>query len=157
MRWLRGTAEATRERGDLAPIRIFADEIELIGFVAPTGQRITDMLLRGQDLAFLPRGADPEPANWVWISSRDIVMVVPPPLVGRRAWPEPRDLRSVSLRVAEYRVHGTMHLVPGDELGVDLRRRQPFLPLTAARVESPARSERFDVVIVNTARARVER
>jgi hypothetical protein len=156
MRWLRGIAEETPETGELAPIRIFADEIELIGFVAPAGQRITDMLLRGQDLAFLPRGADPEPMNWLSISPHEMLMVVPPPLQRRTTWLAERDLRTVSLCVGPYRVRGTIHLAPGDDLAVDLRRRQSFLPLTRAQIDGDGASDRVEVVIVNLARARVE-
>lgn len=51
MRWLRGGQQrATRVDQRLDPIRILTPVLELEGFVAPTGQRITDLLLRGQDL-----------------------------------------------------------------------------------------------------------
>lgn len=158
MAWLRGTADEALEGAELAPVRIFTDEIELLGYVAPAGQRVTDMLLRGQDLAFLPRGAEPEPANWVSIAPYELLMVVPPPLQRRPTWHAERDLRTVSLCVGQYRVRGTIHLAPGAELGVDLHRRQSFLPLTRAKVTGGGgRSEHVEVVIVNLARASVER
>lgn len=153
MQWLRSPAEtAPRDAQDLAPIRIFTDEIELDGYVAPAGQRITDILLRGQDIAFLPSGADASPDNWILISPSEILLVAPPPLARRGRWPEPRDKRTVWLRVGDYRVCGTAHLAPGVDPET-LGRRQSFLPLTDARVGDV----RFAVVIVNLARAALER
>ena len=84
---LHGATEvATRNSRELAPIQIFTDLIELTGRVAPAGQRITDILLRGQDLAFLPAGAAPEPENWILIAPTDILFVSPPPMAPRAPW-----------------------------------------------------------------------
>lgn len=149
MPWLRGATEAApRDSRELAPIRIFTDLIELTGFVAPAGQRITDILLRGQDVAFLPSGADVEPENWILISPNEILLVAPPPLATRAAWRERRDRRAIALCVGRYRVNGTAHLAPGVEPS-HLASRAGFLPLTDAHVDE----ERFSVVIVNLARA----
>ena len=99
---LHGATEvATRESRELAPIRIFTDLIELTGRVAPAGQRITDILLRGQDLAFLPAGADPEPETWILIAPTDILFVSPPPMAPRaigRASPSVHGGRADVLR-----------------------------------------------------------
>jgi hypothetical protein len=149
MPWLRGATEAApRESRELAPIRIFTDLIELTGFVAPAGQRITDILLRGQDVAFLPAGAQAEPENWILISPTEILFVAPPPLAPRAPWRERRDRRAISLCVGRYRVKGTAHLAAGVEPS-QLTTRPGFLPLTDARVGD----ERFSVVIVNLAQA----
>ena len=152
MPWLRGATEAPpRDTGPLAPIRIFTDLIELTGFVAPAGQRITDILLRGQDVAFLPTGADSDPENWILIAPTEILLVAPPPLGPRAAWRERRDRRPMALCVGRYRVSGTAHLAPAVEPSL-LTSRPGFLPLTDARVEA----ERFSVVIVNLAGAVVD-
>jgi hypothetical protein len=149
---LHGATEvATRESRVLAPIRIFTDLIELTGRVAPAGQRITDILLRGQDLAFLPAGAAPEPENWILIAPTDILFVSPPPMAPRAPWRARRDQRAVALCVGRYRVRGTAHLAPGVE-PAQLPSRPGFLPLTDARVDE----ERFSVVIVNLARAVID-
>jgi hypothetical protein len=149
MPWLRGATEvAPRDSRELAPIRIFTDLIELTGFVAPAGQRITDILLRGQDVAFLPAGARVEPENWILISPADILLVAPPPLSPRAPWRERRDRHAISLCVGRYRVRGIAHLAPGVEPS-QLASRAGYLPLTDARVDD----ERFSVVIVNLARA----
>ena len=152
MPWLHGATEvAPGDRRALAPIRIFTELIELTGFVAPAGQRITDMLLRGQDVAFLPAGADAEPENWILISPADILFVAPPPLAPRAPWRERRDRRFVALCVGTYRVRGTAHLAAGVEPS-QLTMRPGFLPLTDALVDE----ERFSVVIVNLARAMID-
>ena len=152
MPWLHGATEvAPGNSRALAPIRIFTELIELTGFVAPAGQRITDILLRGQDVAFLPAGADAEPENWILISPTDILFVAPPPLAGRAPWRERRDRRVVALCVGRYRVRGTAHLAAGVEPS-QLTTRPGFLPLTDALVDE----ERFSVVIVNLARAMID-
>ena len=152
MPWLRGATEAApRDSRALAPIRIFTELIELTGYVAPAGQRITDILLRGQDIAFLPAGADAEPENWILISPTDILFVAPPPLAPRAPWRERRDRRPIALCIGRYRVKGTAHLAPGVEPS-QLAARPGFLPLTDARVGDG----RFSVVIVNLSRAVVD-
>ncbi|HET6380168.1 MAG TPA: ATP-binding cassette domain-containing protein [candidate division Zixibacteria bacterium] len=40
----------------------------------------------GQDLAFLPAGAEASPDNWIMVSPSDILVVVPPPLPTRPDW-----------------------------------------------------------------------
>ena len=155
MRWMRGSETTTRGTEDLSRVRIFTDELELHGFIAPTGQRVTDMLLRGQDLAFLPDGADPAPEAWVSVAPGDVLFVVPPPLASPLAVPDEYRLVEVTLAVGNHRITGSIHLREGERIGADLARRQPFLPMTRATLESPQGSpEQVDVVIVNLARGR---
>lgn len=157
MQWPTAPADASPDNARLAPIRIFTDDLELHGFVAPGGRRVTDLLHHGDRLDFLPVGAADDPGNWVAITPSEILMVSPPPLDPRRLrWPDERDLRTVSLRVGEYRVRGTIHLQPGGELSFDLYGRQAFLPLTSAELSRGTSVERLDVVIVNLARSGIE-
>lgn len=151
MRWLRpGSKHENDPAARLEPVRILTPELALDGFVAPTGQRITDILLRGQDLAFLPRGADPAPGNWVQISPSDLLIVIPPPLPRARGWQEPTQLANASVQVGPYRVSGTAHLRAGDALNDDFRARQPFLPLTGASITAADGSvEEVEVAIVS--------
>lgn len=152
VRWRRVTdAPSEAERRQLAPILIVTAEVELVGHVAPTGQRITDMLLRGQDLAFLPMGAPDEHANWITIAPADILFVAPPPLGTTNGWRADRGRKEVSVRVGPYRVRGTAHLAPETVDLRELRATQPFLPLTKAHVRRDAsdRDDAHDVVIVN--------
>jgi hypothetical protein len=151
MRWLRpGSKHENDPTEQLEPVRILTPELALDGFVAPTGQRVTDILLRGQDLAFLPRGADPAPGNWILISPSDLLIVIPPPLPRARGWQEPMQLANASVQIGPYRVSGTAHLRPGEALDDDFRVRQPFLPLTSASITAADGSvEEADVAIVN--------
>ena len=153
MRWLRGR-DPTGSPDDLAPVRIFTDALELRGSIAPAGQRVTDILLRGQDLAFLPEGAEPVPEAWVWVSPNDVLFVLPPPLAGpARAG---RDLRQipVTLSVGPYRIAGRVHLVAGEEVDPGMAARQPFLPVTDATIEGPdGWADQASVTIVNLAHA----
>jgi hypothetical protein len=124
MRWLRSGKQ--REKGPdqaLEPVRILTPDLALDGFVAPAGQRITDILLRGQDLAFLPAGANPEPGNWVFIAPSDLLVVIPPPLQKRRDWREPVARAAASVVIGPYRVRGTAHLRPGERF-----QRPPAVP-----------------------------
>ena len=150
MRWLRG-GQQRKARVDqrLDPIRIFTPMLELEGSVAPTGQRITDLLLRGQDLAFLPAGAAEAPENWLFVAPSDILVVIPPPLPRAAQWTEPSERIGLSVEVPPYQVSGTAHLRKGDALDMGFRTRHPFLPLTAATLSREGSIERFDVAIVN--------
>jgi hypothetical protein len=128
--------------------------MELVGSVAPTGQRVTDMLLRGQDVAFLPLGAEPVPEAWIAVAAADILWVVPPPLPSRRgARPSPGQVR-LHVRIGPYRLIGSAHISPDEPIDRGLAVAHPFLPLTDATVgrEGRARVEDVDVVIVNLTR-----
>jgi hypothetical protein len=152
VRWRRG-AERSPDPG-LDPIRIFTTELELDGFVAPAGQRVTDLLLRGQDLAFLPAGAAVAPEAWVLVSPADILLAVPPPLPRAAGWRKDRTLHRVRVQLPGYEVTGMAHLDPGYEPGADLTGRQAFLPMTSAEIaHQGGGTEALDVVIVNLGRA----
>lgn len=150
MRWLRGRERApTSYDASLAPIRIFTSDLELAGFVAPAGQRITDLLLRGQDLAFLPAGAPPRPENWVMVAVTDVLFVVPPPLSPARSQPDAAGTFGVGVAIGPYRIRGAAHAP-----GAGGSNHGGFLPLTGATIQREgAGEEPVDVVIVNMAAA----
>lgn len=149
---LGGTTRARAHAEGLAPIRIFTAEMELDGFVAPAGQRITDILLRGQDLPFLPAGAETRPENWISISPTEILMAAPPPLPRRGPWPARHEKRSVSFRVGMYVVDGTAHVRADGGWRSDVAERPTFVPLTDAELTRSGADERerYAVLIVNT-------
>ena len=148
---MRSDGVETIDATALDPVRIFTADLELRGFVAAAGQRVTDMLLRGQDLAFLPAGAAVSPENWISVSPADILFVEPPPLAQRASWQERRNLHRVAVRLPGHQVMGTAHLPPGYEVGADLAASHSFLPVTSAVVTMPgtAQTEQLDVAIVN--------
>jgi hypothetical protein len=152
MRWLRRESPAPRSAEDeLQSVRILTPELALDGFVAPTGQRITDILLRGQDLAFLPAGADAAPKNWLRIAPADLLVVIPPPIPSRTGGDgQQRRLVEAFAEVGPYRITGTAHLRPSESLDERFRARQPFLPLTTATIlRADGEPEQVKVAIVN--------
>jgi hypothetical protein len=150
MRWLRPGAHRRGAEAALDPVRILTPELSLQGFVAPTGQRITDILLRGEDLPFLPAGADADPQNWVLIAPHDLLVVIPPPLPPRRQWLEPIKLRGAFAETGPYRITGLAHLRSKETLDERHRAQQPFLPLTQATIaHADGTSEVVPVAIVN--------
>ena len=149
----RRRSEPQRREGptsELEPVRILTPELLLQGFVASTGQRITDILLRGEGLPFLPAGADPAPDNWLPVAADDILAVIPPPLGSPPLTPAPLILRRAFADTGPYSITGTAHLLSEETLDEAFRTRQPFLPLTRATITQPdGHSEDVAVVIVN--------
>lgn len=133
----------------LAPIRIFLKDADLAGSVRPSSERTTDLLQRGVPISFLPAGA--QPGEWVELARDEILMVVPPPEVGRRWMREERQPQEVAIRIGPYRVTGTAHLRRGHEQDLYVRATRPFLPLTGATFESDleATTGRVETLIVN--------
>lgn len=155
MRWLRNAVPEVDPRTGLDPITICTIDLEMNGSVAPTGQRVTDMLLRGHDLAFLPDGAAVSPENWISVSPADILLAIPTPLPDPSPWQEERQLHRVLVRLPGYELIGTVHLEPGWEEGAQLKGRRTFLPITSAEIRRRGTSQpdERDVVIVNLARS----
>jgi hypothetical protein len=154
MKWLRGGRPSGPAAGDLAPVRIFTTELELRGSIAPAGQRVTDILLRGQDLAFLPEGAEPDPEAWLMVAPSDVLFVVPPPLSTSAPIPGGYELTTARIAIGPYRIVGSVHLREGDRIGPGMAQRQAFLPVTAATIEHEgADAESVEVAIVNLARS----
>jgi hypothetical protein len=154
MPWLRATDHEPAAPTRSPASRIVTAEIELRGTIASTGQRVTDMLLRGQDLAFLPDGAAEAPDAWVAVAPGDMLFVIPPPLANPSSPPERYRVVEVAMRVGGYRLVGRIHLRKDETPGPHLARRQAFLPMTDVAIERPDGStEAVDVAIVNLAEA----
>jgi hypothetical protein len=136
----------------LEPIRIYTDDAVADGWVVTGGVRMTDILAREEEIAFLPDGADPGlPGAWVGLLTGQLRMVVPPPHVSPAELRQPRERQEVMLRVGDHRVAGVAHLRRGHERDVFLRATQPYLPLTEATVMRADGSEPqpYEVVIVS--------
>jgi len=139
-----------RERPALEPIRVYARDIEVAGWVTPAGERVTDLLQRGTELTFLPDGADPDdPDSWMSLIAESVLFVVPPPHVSPPEKRLHRQALRVRLRLGTYTLYGTAHLRPGFEQDLMLRATQPFLPLTDAVIVTEQGEARHEVVIVN--------
>ncbi len=113
------------------------------------------MLLRGQDVAFLPSGAEPTPETWIAVEPSDILWVVPPPLAPRVATLQTTRRARLHVRIGSYRLLGVAHLADDGPVDRHLAIAHPFLPLTDASIgrEGAASVEDVDVVIVNLARS----
>lgn len=151
MRWAFWRRPKAPPAPPLEPIRIFADDAVVDGWVTPGGERLTD-LLQAEELTFLPDGADRDrPGAWVQMVTSRIQLVIPPPHVSAPERRLPRERQKVALRTGGYRVTGIAHLRPGVERDVFLRAIHPFLPLTEVVVARADGSDpqAHDVAIVN--------
>jgi hypothetical protein len=136
----------------LEPVRVLLGDADLAGWVAPHGERLTDVLQRRGSLAFLPAVA--QAGEWVELSSRDLYAVVPPPHVSPPEFRVKRQRQQVLARFGRYAVIGIAHLRPGEEQDPLLRATRPFLPLTEATLTmdgDESSALHLDVIIVNLA------
>lgn len=140
------------EHPELEPIRVYAHDVEVGGWISTHGERVTDLLRGPSGLPILLEGADPaNPDSWLELNSSEVLMVVPPPHVSPPEKRLHRQTQQVVIRIGPYLVTGTAYLRPGYDQDLFLRATQPFLPLTDAVVASQAGQTQFDVVIVNLA------
>jgi len=152
MGWLSDKHPEAPPPQPLEPIRIYTDDAVFDGSVMTGGERMTDILQRGDELSFLPQGADRDlPEAWVGVLTSQVRIVVPPPHVSPPEQRQPRERQQVTLRIGDYRVTGVAHLRPGLEQDVYLRSTQPFLPLTEATLMRADGSDpqAYEVMIVN--------
>ena len=133
------------------PIRLFLTEMILDGSVDPGGERMTDILNRGGELAVLPYGAEGfQVSDWMSVRIDDLEMVIPPPHVSAPEKRIERDRHPVRVRIGDWQLSGTAHLKPGAQADAMLLSTHPFLPLTDVTMWSPnGAPEMQDVVIVN--------
>jgi hypothetical protein len=151
-RIFRRQAETAEPTGGpaLEPMRVYTRDIEVAGHVRPSTERTTDILQRGEELPFLPEGADAaEPGSWVSLAPKSVLLVVPPPHLSAPEKRLHRQTQQVVIRIGRYLVSGTAHLRPGYEHDLFLRATQPFLPLTDAVIATDAGEVHHEVVIVN--------
>ncbi len=155
MDWLLGRRRRSEppkvEPPELQPIRLYSSDVVFAASVHPAGERITDILQRGDELLVLPAGGDHGDADaWLAVNPDALLAIVPPPHVSPPELRLHRQREAVEIRTGPYRISGTAHLRPGQERDPLLRATRPFLPLTDAQVQRDDEPpERFEVVIVN--------
>jgi len=154
---------------DLAPIEIYTAESRIVGWIAPHGQRVTDLLSTQDELrlwrpspgSFDDVDAPPAPGTelgdngeWESLPTARVILAMPPEWRASRQLRLHRRLRRAALLAGPFSVTGNVHLHPGGEVGLHLVRTQPFLPLTDAYIlhhgEQPFEHV-VSVVIVNGA------
>lgn len=181
--WRRGLA-ATAGQGtaalatsdELAPIELYTADSRVVGWIAPTGQRVTD-LLNSQDELRLWRpspgpldGSLSEPMRddlppaasavsghngaWESLESARVILAMPPEWRASRQLRLHRRLRRAALVAGPFSVTGNIHLPPGSEVEMQVLRGQRFVPLTDAYIlhtGAPSFEHVVSVVIVNCA------
>jgi hypothetical protein len=136
---------------EVEPIVVYTTDAVMNGWIAPNGQRVTDMLNAMPALTLLV--PDEDETRWTNVERDDICLVTPPPHTGNRQLRLHRQKHRVVIDVGPCEVTGTAHLIPGVALDLYLlRTRQRFLPVTAASIafrDAPWEERTVDVAIVN--------
>jgi len=168
-----GTA-AVATSHELAPIELYTADSRIVGWIAPNGQRVTDLLNTQHELrlwrpspgpldaAAVPMtdaAPAPPPApgangEWQTIETARVILVMPPEWRASRQLRLHRRLRRAALVAGPFSITGNVHLPPGGEVGIQLVRMQRFVPLTDAYIlhnPQPSFEHVVSVVIVNSA------
>lgn len=153
---------------ELAPIELYTADSRIVGWVAPNGQRVTDLLNSTDELRLwrpspgrldethMPAGVDADETDdngeWESLATARVILAMPPEWRASRQLRLHRRLRRASVLAGPFTVTGNVHLPPGAEVGLHLIRNQRFLPLTDAYLlhdGEPSFEHVVSVVIVN--------
>jgi len=154
---------------ELAPIELYTAESRIVGWIAPQGQRVTD-LLSSQDELRLWRPS-PGPLNsteppttngtvpgsngqWESLPTARVILAMPPEWRASRQLRLHRRLRRAAIVAGPFSLTGNVHVHPGADVGLHLLRTQAFVPLTDAYIlhnSEPPFEHVVSVVIVNSA------
>ena len=151
---------------ELAPIEIYTADSRIVGWIAPNGQRVTDLLAESDELrlwqpspgpldetgvpAVKPMGG--EGGEWQSLSTAQVILAMPPEWRASRQLRLHRRLRRAAIVAGPFSITGNVHLPPGSEIGPHLVRGQSFLPLTDAYIlhnGEPPFEHVVSVVLVN--------
>ncbi len=154
---------------DLAPIELYTADARIVGWIAPNGQRVTDLLSSQDELRLWrpsPGAMDdrsmpvPEPGmpgdngEWESLATDRVILAMPPEWRASRQLRLHRRLRRAACLAGPFNVTGNIHLAPGVEVGLHLLRSQRFIPLTDAYIlhdGEPPFEHVVSVAIVNSA------
>ena len=173
--WRRGPGQSATQGSaaialvpELAAIEIYTADSRIVGWIAPQGQRVTDVL-SGQDEIRLwrpspgplddttPPSSEVLPGDngeWESLPTARIILAMPPEWRASRQLRLHRRLRRAAVLAGPFNVTGNVHLHPGVEVGLHLVRNDTFLPLTDAYIlhsGEPSFEHVVSVVIVNSA------
>lgn len=153
---------------ELAPIEIYTADSRIVGWIAPDGQRVTDLLNSQDELRLwrpssertdetgMPAVADElggTSGEWETLATARVVLAMPPEWRASRQLRLHRRLRRAALAAGPFSITGNIHLANGVQVGPHLLRGQGFLPLTDAyflRNGDPSFEHVVSVVIVNS-------
>jgi hypothetical protein len=155
---------------DIAPIELYTADSRIVGWIAPNGQRVTDLLstqdelrlwrpspgtLDGDVLPPLDASVLPgDSGEWESLFTDQVILAMPPEWRASRQLRLHRRLRRAAIHAGPFHVTGNVHLAPGLEVGHHLLRQQRFIPLTDAYIlheGEPPFEHVVSVAIVNTA------
>jgi hypothetical protein len=154
---------------ELAPIELYTADSRIVGWIAPEGQRVTDVLNNHDELrlwrpspgpldAVVPPSANGtlpgDNGEWESLATAKVILAMPPEWRASRQLRLHRRLRRAAVIAGPFNVTGNVHLHPGIEVGLHLVRNQSFIPLTDAYIlhnGEPPFEHVVSVVLVNSA------
>lgn len=155
---------------ELAPIELYTADARIVGWIAPNGRRVTDLLTTQDELRLwrpspgplddrsepsTERVGDPtENGEWESLATDRVILAMPPEWRASRQLRLHRRLRRAAVVAGPFSVTGNVHLAPGVDIGFHLLRSQRFIPLTDAYIlhaGQPPFEHVVSVVIVNSA------
>jgi hypothetical protein len=147
---------------DLAPIELYTADSRIVGWIAASGRRVTDLLNDEAELrlwrpspgpleepmaataaadaapvrATARPAADPDATGeWHTLRTDQVILAMPPEWRASRQLRLHRKLRRVALLAGPFSVTGNLHLAPAAEPSEDYLRLAPhFLPLTESYI-----------------------
>jgi hypothetical protein len=161
---------AVAAAAELAPIELYTADSRIVGWIAPHGQRVTDLLSSRDELRLWRPSPGPldetnppddapalsadEGGEWESLSTARVILAMPPEWRASRQLRLHKRLRRAALAAGPFSVTGNIHLQPGVEVGPHLLRTADFIPLTDAyllHTGEPPFEHVVSVVIVNAA------
>jgi hypothetical protein len=154
---------------ELAPIELYTADSRIVGWIAPNGQRVTDLLSSQTELRLwrpspgaldetgmpTPNGVEPGASGeWQSLATARVILAMPPEWRASRQLRLHRRLRRAAILAGPFNVTGNVHVPPGVEVGLHLVRTQAFVPLTDAYIlhnGEPPFEHVVSVVLVNGA------
>lgn len=154
---------------ELAAIEIYTVDSRIVGWIAPQGQRITDLLANQNELRLWRPSPGPlddtampatngavagDNGEWQSLPTSKVVLAMPPEWRASSLLRLHRRLRRAAVMAGPFNVTGNVHLHPAVEVGLHLVHNQTFLPLTDAYIlhnGEPPFEHVVSVVIVNSA------
>jgi hypothetical protein len=154
---------------EVAPIELYTADSRIVGWIAPNGHRVTDLLSTQDELRLWRPSPGPldgtappverdavggENGEWESLATARVILAMPPEWRASRQLRLHRRLRRAAVTAGPFNVTGNVHLPPGGEVGLHLLRAQTFLPLTDAYLlhnGEPPFEHVVSVVIVNVA------
>jgi hypothetical protein len=161
-------AVAMSAASDLAPIELYTADARIVGWIAPGGRRVTDLLTSQSELRLWRPSPGPlddrsvpdapgdvdDTGEWESVGTDQVILAMPPEWRASRQLRLHRKLRRAAVSAGPFSVTGNVHLAPGVDIGLHLVRIQAFIPLTDAYIlhtAEPPFEHVVSVAIVNSA------